>query len=72
MPASKLAMRARRNRERVERACRIHKTDNEAARALGISNSSSFRALCAELDIVTPHQRRKAADDERNTDSHAA
>uniref|UniRef100_A0A6M3XNX9 Uncharacterized protein n=1 Tax=viral metagenome TaxID=1070528 RepID=A0A6M3XNX9_9ZZZZ len=45
-------------RERIERAARIYRTAQDAARALGI-HAGSFNRLCAQYGIETPNQRKK-------------
>lgn len=48
---------ARIERERIERAARIYAGSGDAARALGI-RQSSFSRLCKHYGIETPNQRR--------------
>ena len=46
-------------KKQLERVCRMYKTSSDAARALGISNTSISR-LCKRLDVETPSRRKKA------------
>ena len=44
------------SQETIERAARMYKTNNQAAKALGIA-ASSFRRLCKNNDIVPPSEK---------------
>lgn len=45
-------------RERIERAARIYKSNQDAGRALGI-RPGSFGRLCRKYGIDTPGERRQ-------------
>ena len=47
-------------KKQLERVCRMYKTSSDAARALGISNTSISRR-CKRLDVATPRRRKKEA-----------
>jgi len=46
------------SRARIEKAARVYRTTQDAARALGI-HADSFNRLCAQYGIETPNQRKK-------------
>ena len=56
---------------RLERACRMYKSNLEAAKALGI-NTSTLSRLCREQGIETPFARNKKAREEARRDAPAA
>ena len=45
------------SRDRIERAARIYKSNQDASRALGI-DMRSFSRLCRKYGIATPYVRR--------------
>lgn len=47
-------------RERLERVCRLYRTAQDAARALGLTTSAFYR-LCKQHGLATPAQRRRQA-----------
>ena len=51
-------------KERVERAARLYRSAKDASLALGIM-PSSFRRLCQQYGIETPHDRKKRAQRDR-------
>ena len=53
-----MAYRGLVSRERIERAARIYRTNEQAAAALGIT-PTSFGRLCRRYEVLSPSDRRK-------------
>ena len=49
----------------LERVCRVYKSNKDAAAALGV-NYGSFARICKSRGVLTPPQKRKAEQRQRD------